>query len=488
MQKNALAQAGANLRRILTLNPGCGEAHKALAWVLVETNHAAFAVAHVAEAERLLGPVPAVLSQKAHVMRNAVQLPGAIAAAQEAIAAQSNNPLNWAMLISNLQADGRLDEMDKAAGEALARFGNHPVLTRVYAAAFMERKNYRAAEEILSSPSVETDPLSLFERGRAYEALGEYAKAWHDWSRAKELQRAAGCVWNRAAAENRFAMLADAARPRHFRNLPRAGLAKGEPRPIFITGLPRSGTTMIEAALCAHRSIAGGDEMMALPDVIQLMPALLGVRLGYPAALGAMRLQENAGAADMMRDSYLRKAMAKIGYWRKCAKPWFTDKMPSNELHWPLVHLLFPESPIIATRRHPLDVTVSNMAHNLVHGGFISCGLESFAQNMVMVANLHEHYLAKVPELAAQVRTVPYESFVADPRAGIDRLMPPGLAPDPACYDFHLSPWRSRTISHRQIKEPVHDKSIGRYKPFLEFLKPVLGELAPLIERQDYEI
>ena len=486
VRQSKFAQAAGALRRVLSENPNCGESHKALAFVLSETNHAAFAIHHIEQAERILGPVPPVLLDKTIVFRNAVKLKQSIASAREAIAALPDAPLLWAILASNLHADGELDEMDSVLADALKKFGNHAALTRTLAVAKMERKDYQAAVEILNDGPTppETDALSLFERGRCFEALGEYAKAWADWMRAKDLQRAAGCLWNRAQAETRFAALADVVRPRHFRGLEKSGRHEQAPQPIFITGLPRSGTTMLEAALVAHPKIAGGDEMMALPDLLQAMPAILGVRLPYPRCLGALRLEENRHMAGALSDLYLRKAIQKVG-WEKNMS-WFTDKMPSNELHWPLISLLFPESPIIHTQRHPLDVVVSNMSHNLVHGGFISCGLDVFARHMVMVAELQAHYRAKLPGL--NLRQVPYEQFVADQKAGIDALLPPGLAPDPACYEFHLSPWRSRTISHRQIKEKVSTRSVGRYRPFLEFLKPVLAGLAPIMERQGYAI
>ena len=492
IRQSKFGQAGALLRRVVAENPNCGEGHKALAFVLSETNHAAFAIPHIERAEKILGPTPAVLLDKTIVFRNAVRLKSAIAAARAALVALPDAPLIWAILASNLQADGELDEMDETLRQARAKFGNHPVLARVYAVAFTERKDYAAAVEVLndSAAGTDKDPLSLFERGRCYEALGEYSKAWADWMRGKELQRAAGCIWNRELADRRFAMLADVARPRHFRDLQAADVSD-EPQPIFIAGLPRSGTTMLEAGLAAHKHITGGDEMMALPDLLQAMPALLQVRLPYPRCMGALRLEQNRTAIETMRDMYLRKAIQKIkaGDFKPMARAmalWFTDKMPSNELHWPLISLLFPASPIIQTRRHPLDVMVSNMSHNLVHGGFISCGMESFARHMVMVEDLQAHYRGRLPFL--NLHTVRYEQFVEDHQAGIDSLLPPGLDPDPACYDFHLSPWRSRTISHRQIKQKVNGNSVGRYKPFLEFLKPALDELQPLIERQGYAI
>lgn len=477
-----LARADHLLRRILVCNPGCGEAHLAFAHVLQETNHAAFAVPHMERAEAILGPIPRVHVQKSNVLRNAVRLPAAVAAARDAVTAAPDNPMVWAMLADHLQADGHLDEMGDTMRQASIKFGHrHPGLRRMVAAACMEFKDTQGALDALSGDGL--GELDLFERGRAFEAAGDYARAWADWMAAKAMQRARGCNWNRKEAETRFAMLADGARRRRFADLPRAEVAPG-PQPVFICGQPRSGTTMIEAALATHSAIAGGDELMMLPDLLQLAPALLKTDAPYPLNLGALRLSENAIMPGLMRDFYLRKSRAKIG----TAKPftWFTDKMPSNELHWPLIALLFPESPIICTRRHPLDVVVSNMAHHLVHGGFISCSLEGFGANFAHVARLLDHYRRQIPGL--KVKTVPYEHLVADHKAGIDALLPPGCAPESACHDFHNSAWRARTISHRQIKQPVHAKSVGRFRPFLDFLKPVLKDLHPIMEAQGYGI
>jgi len=486
-----MARADSLLRRILTENPGCGEAHMAFAHVLQETNHAAFAVPHIERAEKILGPGARISAQKANVMRNAVHLPAAIAAARDAVTAAPDNPMVWAMLADHLQADGLMDEMGETVRQASQKFGHrHPGLRRMVASACMEFKDAAGAIDALSGEGL--NELDLFERGRAYEAAGCHREAWADWMAAKALQRARGCVWNRSEAETRFAMLADGARRRRFEDLPRADRSD-DPDPIFITGQPRSGTTMIEAALSAHSRIAPGDELMMMPDLLGLLPGLLKTDAPYPLSLGALRLSENTILPNLLRDFYLQKSLAKIGDAAFKRKPpqflwvrWFTDKMPSNELHWPLIGLLFPESQIIATRRHPLDVVVSNMSHHLVHGGFISCSLEGFAANFAMVARLLDHYRKQIPWL--KVKTVPYEQLVADHKAGIDALLPPGCAPESACYDFHLSAWRARTISHRQIKQPVSSKSIGRYRPFLEFLKPVLKDLAPIMEAQGYGI
>jgi len=464
----------------------------AFAHVLQEQNYGFAAVPHMETAERILGPSAIVSGHKANIMRNAMRLPEAIAAATAAVSAAPENPQYHAMLANHYQAEGRLDEMDAAIFEAVKRFGaTNPAIRRMGAIAAMERKEPARALEYLAGDNL--GELDLFERGRVFEALGEYGRAWSDWMSAKELQRKRGCIWNKPEAERRFALLADSARPGRFDKLPKAPPATIGPQPIFITGLPRSGTTMLEAALSAHPTIAGGDEMMALPDTIQLLPGLLNMRAPYPLILGALRLAENAAAPELLRDFYLRRAWQKLGQAVLNDKPrearpvrWFTDKMPSNELHWPLINLLFPASPIIATRRHPLDVVVSNMAHFLVHGGFISCSLDGFAAHLVMVADLLELYERYLPAL--NLKRVPYEQFVADHRAGIDAIMPPGLVATEGCYDFHLSAWRSRTISHRQIKQAVNDKSVGRYKNFLPFLEPVLPTLAPTIERLGYGI
>lgn len=470
------------IRRILIDAPSCGAAHRALAHVLVETNRPAFAIPHLQKAITCQGESVDLMLQIAGALRAVPLIGRAISAARRVLSLAPDNPRAYAILANALHGDGQLDEAESVIAQGVAKFGTGP-LRRVAALVRAERKDYAGAIALL--PDGDLMPLELFDRGRFQESAGNYVLAWRDWMTAKKMQRALGYVWDRTRAEKRIASLYECSRPTRFKQWRGADMP-ARPWPLFITGFPRSGTTMVEAALSAHGMIVAGDELLFLSEVTQQLPYLARVRVAYPYAMAATSFAENAIVPSLLRDYYHRKAIDKIGAGELAGARYFTDKMPSNELHWPLISKLFPETPIVHVRRHPLDILVSNMSHDLVHGAFVSCGLESCARNMGLVDGLLAHYRDHVPGLA--VHQVQYESFVADHKAAIDAMLPADLAPDPACYDFHLNPWHSRTISHRQIKQPVYDKSVGRFKPFLEFLRPVLEHVAPIMAREGYEL
>lgn len=475
------------LRAALLDAPQCPEAHLMLAHLMVDSNRAAFALDHVERAHQVLGDLPAIYLQRAITLRNMTLLHEAVEPAQKAVNLMPENPRAHAVLVDILQSMGNTEGADQCLAYARDKVPGAPIMRRLYALQLANAKDYAGAVALLQGDGLV--PMELLDRGRYQESAGNYADAWRDWMQAKAMQRAQGMVWNGDKARQRTAALFDSVRRPRLDLIPRADPPSLTP-PAFITGFPRSGTTMVEAALGAHPRILPGDELMMLPDTIALLPKITGAGAPYPRALLALAFSENKNAVGILRDFYIRKAHQKIAQGtHHLFAEWFTDKMPSNEWHWPLISILFPTSPIFHLQRHPLDIVISNMSHHLVHGGFVSCGLESFAENMVLVDGLTQHYLKKVEALRNQVITVRYESFVADHRAEIDVMLTAlNLPPDPACYDFHKSEWFSRTISHRQIKEPVHDKSVGRYKPFAEFLKPVLPMLAPIMEREGYTL
>ena len=481
-------------KRILLDAPACPEAHRAMASLLCNDNRSAFAGGHLAAAGAVTGTTPALALQAADTLRNAAKVPEAITVAYVALDLNRENPNAYALLAGTLQADGRLDEASAVVTEAEKRFGRVRAMRRISAVVLADRKDYAGAIELLSADDL--DPLELFDRGRCHEKRGDYAAAWRDWMAGKQFQREKlGCIYDVTRFAARIDALHEFAQPARFRYLRGCEMPRRRPWPLFITGFPRSGTTMIEAALSSHRWIVAGDELSMLSEVIGRVPSFLNVRAAYPRALMAMAFPENVIMPGLMRDYYQRKAWAKIGIEGPSldcedgapgGPQYFTDKMPSNELHWPLIRLLFPETPILHVRRHPLDIIVSNMSHSLVHGAFNACALEWNAAHLARIDDLLVHYKKKVPAL--DVIEVRYENFVADHRTHIDAMLPRDLAPDEKCYDFHLNPWHSRTISHRQIKEPVHDRSVGRYKPFLEFLRPIVPTIERMAEREGYAI
>jgi tetratricopeptide (TPR) repeat protein len=489
--KRRFPELEAATRRRLVLAPDCPELHKRMARMLEGRNFAHAAAGHWARA----GAAEISAELEAARVNNArlqARLDLAEREGKEAVARFPDSVAAVTNLAYALHAAGKLEETETVLEAALIRFGPAAAgLRRLRALHAAEHKDFAAAIALLNELEAggALSPAELLDRGRYHEKLGAYGAAWSDWMEAKRIQREAQkLVYRPELHERHVAELMEASRPPRGAVLEAAKVFSPPPWPIFITGFPRSGTTMIEAALSAHRSIVPGDELAAMPDLIRRMPAMLNAPrlLTYPRVLAALAWPENVSAPRLLRATYMAHALERLGASDKKGFCYFTDKMTSNELHWPLLAALFPESPILHVRRHPLDILVSCMSQFLVHGGHNACALEWCAHHYAITDALTDHYKRKCPP--PRLLEVRYEEFLADVPAGVEKITPAELAPDAASVDFHLNPWHARTLSYRQIKEPAHTNSVGRYRPFLDFLKPVLPVIAPTLERESYEI
>ena len=289
------------------------------------------------------------------------------------------------------------------------------------------------------------------QRGRLYDRLGRYEEAWNDWVAGKaqlaeryarhyEADDVAATTQRLAAASSSDA----------------APVRDDVPQPIFVIGFPRSGTTLVEQILASHSSIIAGGELPFGAELYELVDA----------------------SAERRRDAYLARAR-EYGLLDSGASH-FTDKMPDNSFWLPLLRLAFPQSRVIYVQRHPLDVLTSVMAHDMTHG--FNCGyrLEDAAHHLALVDELMETSRGPIPELR-------YEALVADQRGETERLMAAvGLPMEPGQLRFHERNEVSPTPSYAQVREPLNDRSIGRWRNYaaqLEAVRPVIGSV---MERGGY--
>jgi len=249
------------------------------------------------------------------------------------------------------------------------------------------------------------------------------------------------------------------------------------PQPIFILGFPRSGTTMTEQVLASHSHIRPGGELPFVAAFSSLIARLTG--LPFPAAVG--QVAARADFAVQLRDAYLAQAGA-YGLLENGAA-FFTDKMPLNEVYLPLIRLAFPQARLIAVSRDPRDVMVSAMQHDMTHGFHCTYRLDDAARHFAAMSDLTEQFrTAGIIPYAFR-----YESFVADQKSETARLMAfVGLAPEPAQIAFHQSRRHAPTPSYAQVREPLHDRAVGRWRHYAAQLAPVADMLAPAIGRGSY--
>ena len=253
----------------------------------------------------------------------------------------------------------------------------------------------------------------------------------------------------------------------------------GEPAsdPIFIVGMPRSGSTLVEQILASHPMVEGTAE---LPDVIVIARELEegspgGVPEGwrnYPDVLAAL------SAEDVRRlgETYLERTRIQ----RKTNRPRFIDKMPNNWQHVGLIRLMLPNAKIVDARRHPLACGFSNFKQHYARGQEFSYDLEHFGLYYRDYVQLMAHF----DEVAAgSIYRVVHEQLLADPEAEIRKLLDYlGLPFDEACLNFHETKRPVRTASAEQVRRPIDPAGVESWKRFEGWLDPLKAALGPALE------
>jgi tetratricopeptide (TPR) repeat protein len=492
MAKGQNGQAAAILRSNTAQAPFCLEGNLMLARILATNNRAHAAGVHLARAEKYCEP-GRLAFERASILRQQAKLPGAIAAFAEALAADPDNPTVAAAMVDSVEMAGELDQAKELADQARARFPQSAQVRRAAATVAAAQGDHAGAVMITNSAGEDLLPIEYLDRGRYYEKLGDHGQAWADWMAGKAMAR--DKLNHRYWApyfKKHFAALRAAADPRRAACIRAAAAAPdGGPTPLFVTGFPRSGTTLMETILSSHSAVLAGDELSGMADVIEALPAFCRVRLPYPAAMMATSLGENPDVPDMLRELYIRGSRRRIGWEKKKgakAPLFFTDKMPLNELHLPLIRALFPDAPILRMERHPLDVMVSCMSHWLPHGGFFAASLEDCARHYLAVDELFHHYRKSPCGEGGRLLAASYDDLAADPANEIPAVLTRlGLPLEKQCLAPHKNPRTARTISYNQVRQPISAGAVGRWKPYRAQLAPAVEILRPILERDGYD-
>ncbi|MCA3742234.1 MAG: tetratricopeptide repeat-containing sulfotransferase family protein [Curvibacter sp.] len=246
------------------------------------------------------------------------------------------------------------------------------------------------------------------------------------------------------------------------------------PDPIFILGLPRAGSTLVEQILASHPLVEG---TMELPD----MPALakrLGARTrreqdsAYPDVLADL----DADACRALGEAYL----ARTSPQRKTDRPYFIDKMPNNFSHVGLIRLILPRARIVDARRHPLGCCFSGFKQHFARGQAFTYDLTDLGRYYADYVALMAHFDAVLP---GHVHRVIYEHMVADPETEVRSLLAYcGLDFDPACLRFYENDRAVRTASSEQVRRPIFTEGLDQWRRFEPWLGPLKAALGPVLE------
>jgi len=250
---------------------------------------------------------------------------------------------------------------------------------------------------------------------------------------------------------------------------------RGDARPIFIVGLPRSGSTLVEQILASHSQVEG---TMELPHIINLVRELDAVGRGdaYP---------ESVADLDSERLRALgRRYLAETEKFRS-GRAYFIDKMPNNFRHLGFMRLILPQATFIDVRRHPMDACFSAFKQYFAEGQPFSYDLEDLGRYYRAYLTLMAHWHAVMP---VQVLTLRYESLVRDTDAQVRRLLEfCGLPFESACLRFHETRRAVRTASAEQVRQPMYDSGIGHWRHFEAQLAPLRRALGDAFDEAERE-
>ena len=254
----------------------------------------------------------------------------------------------------------------------------------------------------------------------------------------------------------------------------RAGAGCPAPDPIFVVGLPRSGSTLVEQILASHSQVEGTAE---LTDIIQISRALAQKSRQQPAGRYPEILADlPPGRFRELGESYLQTTRI-----QRSDTPFFIDKMPNNFLHIGLIHLILPNAKIIDARRHPMACCFSGYKQLFARGQTFTYGLEDIGRYYRDYVILMDHWDRVLP---GRVHRVQYEDMVADTEQQIRSLLAYcGLEFEEQCLRFYETKRAIRTPSAEQVRQPIYTQGLEQWRHYEKHLEPLKKALGPVLER-----
>ena len=314
-----------------------------------------------------------------------------------------------------------------------------------------------------------------FALAKAYEDEKAYELAFTYYEKGNELKRTqSGYTPN--VMQNELKAQKAACTDDLF--MKQGGKGHSAPDPIFIVGLPRAGSTLIEQILASHSQIDG---TLELPNILRLAHRLRGKKrsdsdaVAYPSNLH-----------DLSEDELLAHGQAYIEDTRmhRQGAAFFTDKMPNNFRHIGLISLILPNAKIIDARRDPMDCCFSGFKQLFAQGQEFTYGLEEIGRYYADYVALMDHWQAVLP---GKILHVQHEDVLDDLETQVGRMLNYlGLPFEQACLDFHTTERAVRTASSAQVRQPLNRSGVGAWRPFAPYLDPLKKALGPHYDAARY--
>jgi tetratricopeptide (TPR) repeat protein len=307
-----------------------------------------------------------------------------------------------------------------------------------------------------------------FALGKALEDRAQYAESFAYYERGNALKKTE-CRYRPGIAERNTRLQTAVCTAEFF--AARSGFGCASAAPIFIVGLPRSGSTLIEQILASHSSVEGTMELADIPRLVQELEGRSEQQdePRYPAVLARLTAED----CRRLGEKYLADTRA----YRR-GRAFFVDKMPNNFRHLGLILLILPQAKIIDARREAIACCFSNFKQLYASGQQFTYSLEDIGRYYRSYVELMAHWEAVLP---GKILRVQHEEVVADLEGNVRRLLEfCGLDFEPACIEFHRTQRQVHSASSEQVRQPIYRQGIEQWRhfePWLGPLRAVLGEL-----------
>ncbi len=340
-------------------------------------------------------------------------------------------------------------------------------------------KTYRFTDEELERMRVEESSPGIrlidryhlcFALGKALEDRGEYAESFRYYERGNSLRKSES-RFHIAPIERNARLQAQICTPELFAARRNAGCDRRDP--IFIVGLPRAGSTLLEQILASHSQVEGTMELANIPLLVHQLQGREQVDSTprYPAVLAELSPEQ----LRQLGEKYLADTQV-----YRSGKPFFIDKMPNNFRHLGLIHLILPNARIIDARREPMACCFSNFKQLFASGQEFTYSLDDIARYYRSYLELMAHWDAVLP---GKILRIQHEEVVEDLEGNVRRLLEfCELEFEPACLEFYRNERSVRTASSEQVRRPIYKEGLDQWRNFEPWLEPLQQALGDALE------
>ena len=464
------------LARCLELAPGFTGARHNYALVLHRQNKPEAALREV---DALLADDPhnpGYNNLKAAILARIGELDDSIQIYAGVLATHPEHPKVWMCYGHALKTKGReaqsIDAYRKSIDLCPSLGEAYWSLANLKTARFAPLELQAMAAQLTRADLSEEDRFHLhFAMGKALEDAQDHARAFEHYAEGNRLRR----------AQIAYDPEDMTARLRRSRSVFTAeflaahrGYGADAADPIFIVGLPRAGSTLIEQILSSHSQVEG---TMELPDIPSIARSLFDLRNkaqspGYAEVLASLSAQECRGLGE--------RYLAGTRIQRKTAAPFFIDKMPNNFAHLDLIHMALPRAKIIDARRHPLGCCFSGFKQHFARGQYFTYGLQDIGRYYRDYVEHMAHFDAVLP---GRIHRVIYESMIEDTETEVRRLLDYCELPfEENCLRFYENDRSVRTASSQQVRQPIFRAGVDHWRNFEPWLGPLKTALGPVLD------